>query len=286
MNNYFVEPTDEELILAHHGILGQRWGVRRYQNADGSLTEAGRRKYGSEENLKKIQDAKADAKAYKIRSKAKAKAIRKINNEELKAQKKTNKEQKKVEEKMRAEKEARQKEYKRKQMISNLTNDVFAPAAKEAARSALINIADKKMKDLLTDPETKKYNAEFKAWERKANIANKKRQFTADTVYINENSYKTTNEYGRIQRDKSAMDANNDLMKTAARNRYTYEMTTNDKYATMNKRSLDSKTNRLKTLLDSGKIQTNSSNTSNNRPNNQPKKPKFNTNSGKKGGKK
>ena len=32
--------------LCHHGILGQRWGVRRYQNADGSLTEAGKKKYG------------------------------------------------------------------------------------------------------------------------------------------------------------------------------------------------------------------------------------------------
>lgn len=30
--------------LTHHGILGMKWGVRRYQNKDGSLTPAGKRK--------------------------------------------------------------------------------------------------------------------------------------------------------------------------------------------------------------------------------------------------
>lgn len=31
--------------LYHHGILGQKWGIRRFQNEDGSLTQAGRERY-------------------------------------------------------------------------------------------------------------------------------------------------------------------------------------------------------------------------------------------------
>lgn len=35
-----------EQYLAHHGIKGQRWGVRRFQNSDGSLTAAGKKRRG------------------------------------------------------------------------------------------------------------------------------------------------------------------------------------------------------------------------------------------------
>lgn len=50
--------------LTHHGILGQKWGVRRYQNQDGSLTAAGKKRLEQ-------KDAKWARKNYdKITSKA------------------------------------------------------------------------------------------------------------------------------------------------------------------------------------------------------------------------
>lgn len=37
--------TYESNYLAHYGIAGQKWGVRRFQNEDGTLTEEGKRRY-------------------------------------------------------------------------------------------------------------------------------------------------------------------------------------------------------------------------------------------------
>ena len=47
-------PYSDELY--HHGIKGQKWGIRRFQNADGTLTTAGRARYYGSEATKKLGD--------------------------------------------------------------------------------------------------------------------------------------------------------------------------------------------------------------------------------------
>lgn len=47
-----------ESSLQHWGIKGQKWGVRRYQNKDGSLTSAGRKRYSDDSNRSSSSERK------------------------------------------------------------------------------------------------------------------------------------------------------------------------------------------------------------------------------------
>ena len=64
MNNWTCTRQGE---LYHHGIKGQKWGVRRFQNKDGSLTPAGKRRY-DEPNVgrKTSESVTIDGQTFKV----------------------------------------------------------------------------------------------------------------------------------------------------------------------------------------------------------------------------
>ena len=80
MDNIYVLGPDGELY--HHGTKGMKWGIRRYQNADGSLTAAGKKRYNDElERVKKeTSEVKAQQRAQK-RTIAKAEKINQAKKE-------------------------------------------------------------------------------------------------------------------------------------------------------------------------------------------------------------
>lgn len=70
------KPDLDSEEIKHYGILGMRWGIRRYQNPDGTLTEAGKRKLYKLQSKREQKIAKRVAKARKRDMKKQEKVLR------------------------------------------------------------------------------------------------------------------------------------------------------------------------------------------------------------------
>lgn len=84
MDTYYITEFPYSGELYHHGIKGQKWGIRRYQNPDGTLTALGKIRYGSGKAIKKIGDSISKSRE-RHKMYRRSKNPRRMSNAELEA---------------------------------------------------------------------------------------------------------------------------------------------------------------------------------------------------------
>ena len=134
--------------LTHHGILGMKWGVRRYQNKDGSLTPAGKRKAA------KMKDKYTELTGKRlIRKPTKKSEVQNDTNKKKGIKEMSDTELREKINRLTMEKQAKGLESDLsstgKKFVTSLRKDVLAPAAIEAGKRVLTGWLEKQGKELL-----------------------------------------------------------------------------------------------------------------------------------------
>lgn len=169
---YELDTTNE---LYHHGIKGMKWGIRRFQNKDGSLTNAGRRRLQKESDAlkkeesivkkrestqRKIDKLEAKRKSLEERKKALEPVEEKTDSDATKPAKKksisdmTDEElgyaitRARLEDTYRA---LRPEPVKKPSAMNQIVNDVLKPAAINSGRKLIEGAMDRAVKEILKD---------------------------------------------------------------------------------------------------------------------------------------
>ena len=147
--------------LYHHGVKGQRWGIRRYQNKDGSLTNAGKRKAAK---MKKEYSNLTGKQLRQLPSKktssetpsTKKKTISEMSDDELRE--KTNRyilEKNYIDAKRNYESLTPKQVSKGRVFMEHLVTKVVTPALTEVGKRVVQNYTQAKLQDFLGIEVTK-----------------------------------------------------------------------------------------------------------------------------------
>lgn len=189
--------------LSHHGIKGQRWGFRRYQNKDGSLTPAGRRRvakmkdeYTALTGKKLIRKPTSKSDNTPEPDTNKKKSIKEMSDAELRE--KINR--------LQMEKQAigLQSELgsKGERFTNHVGKQVIAPAATEAGRRLLTDLLMKVGKEKLgLDPK-----------ESKDAFAELRKE--VDGLELNKRKLQAEEAINKINKKRESENRNNDDTKT------------------------------------------------------------------------